>query len=237
VNLAVAEAEMQAGRLDRAVTHFQRAIYGVWPPGVQPDRARARLELVDALDKQGKRQQAAGELISLTADMPDDAALLRKAAQRLSALGVHDKAAEVYRLRVKRDPKDVETLGALGEEELTLGNLDAACTAFRGAGIAARVALCDQMEAIDPMLPGVSAAERYRRSQALLAAVQKELQNCSLAVPASALPQTRRPSSYSDASEANLAQASKVWAKRIATCAAAPAPDTALTRVMSMMKH
>ncbi len=228
VNLAVAEAEMQAGQVDRAVTHYQRAIYGTWPSGTQSERVRARLELIDALRKAGKPQQAGAELISLASDMAGDAAVQRQVAQRLSGLGMHEQAAEVYRTIVKRNP---DVLGQLGEEELAAGNIAAACAAFHAGGNTARETLCAQMLAMDPAVRGLRAAERSRRSQALLAAVGEELRTCSGAGPA------RPPASSRNAAEDNVALAVELWAKRMETCAAAPAADAALTRVMSTIKH
>ncbi|HEY1493718.1 MAG TPA: chloride channel protein [Candidatus Solibacter sp.] len=227
VNLAVAEAEMQAGQVERAVMHYQRAIYGTWPADAEGERVRARLELIDALIKEGKLQQAKAELISLASDMGEDAAVQRVVAQRLSALGMHDQAAEVYRRVAKRNP---EVLGQLGEEELAAGNIAAACVAFHAGGNPAREALCAQMLAMDPSVPGLRAAERSRRSQALLVAVEEELQACGGTAPA------RRPAARNTA-EDNVALAVELWAKRLEVCAAAPVANAALTRVMDTMKH
>ena len=237
VNLAVAEVEAQSGSLDRAIAHFQRAIYGAWPAGTESNRVRARLELTDVLVRAGKPQQAAGELLSLAAERAGDTVLLPQLAQRLSTLGHHDKAADLYRQLVNRNPDDLRALGQLGEEELALGDFDGACSAFRRTGNTARAALCDQMLAIDATAAGLPAAERYRRSQALLAAVQEYIRACIGAPPASSRPASRSQRSLSDAADANVALASGLWTKRPAACVAAPASDEALTRVMGMMKH
>jgi CIC family chloride channel protein len=202
-NLAVAGVETQSGSLERAITDYQRAIYGTWPPGTESNRMRARLELSDVLTRAGKAHQAAGELLSLAAARSDDPAFLTQVAQRLFALG----------------------------------EFNAACSAFRRAGDTARIALCDQLQPIDAAAPGLNAAERYRRSQALLAAVQNDLDACTGAPSAAPRAQPRKPPSLSAAAEANLSLASSLWAKRLATCASPPAPDAALTRVMSMMKN
>jgi CBS domain-containing protein len=236
-NLAVAEAEMQTGQLDRAVTHYQRAIYGTWAADTQGEKVRARLELIDALTKAGKAKQAAGELVSLATDAPENTDVQRQVAQRMSGLGMHDKAAEVYRQIAKRNAQDRPALAQLGEEDLALGDIRAACGAFHAAGIPLREELCAQMQAMDPMLSGLSSPERYRRSRALLTAVQNELQMCSGAAPAAARTPAPRPAAYSAAADANIAQAAELWAKRISTCATPPAQDAALTRIMNIVKH
>jgi CIC family chloride channel protein len=234
VNLAVAEIEAREGRMDRAVTLYQRAIYGTWPASARADRIRARFELSDALAKMGKREQAGAELLALASDAPDDVAIQRRIAQRLSALGMHDRSAEIYTRLAKQDPA---SLPGLGEEKLTLGDLPSACAAFRAAGSAGRLKLCEEMQAIDPAQPRIPAAERYRRSQELVAAVQGELQRCAGLPPDAPQPKPRRPSSVGDAADANLALALDLWAKRMSVCGAPPQPDAAVTRVMSMMKH
>jgi tetratricopeptide (TPR) repeat protein len=226
VNLAVAEAEMQAGQGERAVMHYQRAIYGTWPAGTEGERVGARLELADALLREGKPQQAEGELVSLAGDTTDDPGVQQQVAQRLARMGIHERAAQVYRQVAKSRP---EVLGPLGEEELAAGDIAAACVAFQAGGIATRQALCAQMLAMDPAVPGLPAAERSGRSQALLAAVTEELQTCSGTAPG------RQPAARN--SEGNVALAVELWAKRMETCTAPPAPDAALTRVMSTMKH
>jgi hypothetical protein len=86
------------------------------------------------------------------------------------------------------------------------------------------------MLAMDPSVPGLRAAERSRRSQALLVAVEEELQACGGTAPA------RRPAARNTA-EDNVALAVELWAKRLEVCAAAPVANAALTRVMDTMKH
>jgi CIC family chloride channel protein len=227
-NLAVAEVEAQSGSSDRAIVHFQRAIDDTWPPGTESSRVRARLELTDALVRTGESQQAAAELISLAAERADDPELQRQLAQRLSAVGDHRKAADLYRR--------LGALPQLAEEEFALGDFDAACSSFRLAGITARVALCDQILPIDVATEGLPPAERYRRSQTLLAAVQDDLAACSNAPPAAPRAQPYRPAS-ADAARANIALAAGLWAKRMSACSTPPPPDAPLTRVMSMMKN
>lgn len=227
VNLAAAESEMQLGHVDRAVTHYQRAIYGTWPPGTEGERVRARLELIDALIKENKPQQAQAELISLASDTAGNAPVQRQVAQRLSAMGMHEKAAEVYGRIAIRNP---EVQGALGEEELAAGNIAAACKAFDAGGITDREALCAQMLLMDPSVPGLRPAERSLRSRALLEAVEEDLQACSGAAPV-------RPPAKRNTPEGNVALAVELWTKRMETCTAPPSADAALTRVMSTMKH
>ncbi len=236
-NLAVAGVEAQSGSLDRAIAHYQRAIYGTWPPGAESNRIRARVELADALARAGKQQQAAGELLSLAADRADDPAFLPQMAQRLSALGYHDKAADVYRQLVKRAPDDSTVLRRLGEEVFALGDFNAACSLHSGMPAISRESpSAIRSSPSTPPASGLPAAERYRRSQALVAAVQDDFNACTGA-PATALRgQRRKPPSLSDAAEANLALAAELWAKRLATCASPPPPGAALTSVMSMMK-
>ena len=163
-NLGVAEIEARTGNPERALALFQRAIYGSWPPGEAANREQATLELIDALVKAGKPQQAVAELQSLVAGASPHASetgdLQRGIAQRFSALGIHNKAAALYREIAARDPRDAHALQQLGVEELALGDTTAACTAFRGAsqldpaakGLTEQLAHCEQMRAPDPAL-------------------------------------------------------------------------------------
>ena len=58
-NLALARVAAQESRVEDAVAHYQRAIYGSWPADEVDSRFNARLELIGYLEKAGR--QAAGE--------------------------------------------------------------------------------------------------------------------------------------------------------------------------------
>ncbi len=223
-NLGLARIDAAQSRIDDAVAHFQRAIYGSWPSNAPENRPQARMELVEALQKAGRAVQAQGELLLLAAQVSDDPAVAKQVGRMLRDSGLNTQAASLYRGLLQRNPKDAGAWDGLGEAELAMKNFTAARTAFHNALRAdptdakarARVDLCENVLALDPTIHGLSVRERRAREAKLVAAVAGA---CS--VPPKDLPASR------DA----LAGARQIWNH----CAAQPNPDTPIYHLMQKL--
>ena len=77
-NLGLAEAAAQDGRIDDAISHYQRAIYGSWPEKQSENQFQARIELIDMLAKAGRQAQAQAELLSAVTAIPQNDDALKK---------------------------------------------------------------------------------------------------------------------------------------------------------------
>jgi tetratricopeptide (TPR) repeat protein len=69
-NLGMARVAAQQGRIDEAVGYYHHAIYGAWAGNVADQRVQARIELIQALGRAGRRPQAQAELLSMLSVMP-----------------------------------------------------------------------------------------------------------------------------------------------------------------------
>jgi CIC family chloride channel protein len=249
-NLGLARVAAQEGRIDDAVSHYQRAIYGAWPEKARENQFQARLELIDVLAKEERRQQAQGELLSTAAAIPaDDDSLKKQVGQMLIDYGLPKAAENLFRDVAQRNKQDAGALEGLGNAEFANGEYAAARDAYRGslaldpanAAIAKRAELCERILALDPDLRGLGAAQRYERSLKILAGVMDELAPCggggdsaALQQAQAALARKQRPRSYSDAADSNRALALELWSARSPSCAAAGGDD-ALSRVMAQL--
>jgi chloride channel protein, CIC family len=248
-NLGLARALGAQGQTSGAVTHYQRAIYGTWPEHSQEHRLQARMELVETLSKAGRKAEAQAELISLSANSPDDPAVRKQIARMCTELGLYRQAADLIREVAAHDPRDAGAFDGLGDAEFAQGDYNAARDAYRAAVKAdagdttaeKKADLCDRILALDPDMRGLSGQERFERSRALLSGTLAEVTACA-AVPEdlkrdaqAALARTGRPASWSDAAEANIAAAERLWPERVKLCAAPPAGDDPIGYVMNKL--
>jgi chloride channel protein, CIC family len=247
-HLALAEVAAQKGRIDDAVAQYRRAIDGIWPANGAQSRLDARIELVNALAHAGRRVQAQTELLALAAEVPPQPGPQKRIAGMLEDLGLPNQAASLYRDVLRRNPQDADAYDRLGEAELAQADFSAARRAFESAlrinpneeTAAKRIMLCDQILALDPEMGGLSASERYQRSRDLLAAVVNQMTSCLpppavLGAAQSSLANRRRPRSFSDATEDDLATASALWRDSSPNCNPKPDPDAPVTRLMTQL--
>jgi len=254
-NLGLAEVDAASGQLDEAVGYYHRALYGVWPGDPQRQRVETRMELVDALAKAGRKKQAQAELLSLMAVMPADPGVRKRVAHLLLDFGLTHEAADVFRELLQDHKNDPDLYAGLGDADAAQWNYPAACSAYRhaqrlkpnDATISQRLESCGEVLALDPSSARLSAAERFKRSRALLELVLAAHDECAVARPVDPRPEgaaaladraqkelaaPRRPSTYSDAADENIELAEQLWAARPQACQAAN-PPTPLDRVMA----
>jgi CIC family chloride channel protein len=256
-NLGLARIAVSRGRAQDALNYYHRAIYGAWPEQPEQNRTRARIELVNALGKLGKRREAQSELLALESEAPDDFVLQRQLGQLLLAYDLPKESAGVFRKILEKDKGDAGAYASLGEAEMAQEDYRGAQRAFRAAlrlngddtGTAKRLELVDQVLALDPTSRGLSAAERYRRSRKLLEAVVGTLDECLgmmkgtppawLKEPTDAarksLLRRGRPRSYGDSTDQNLDLADKLWKARAGVCPTSAAPAEPLSRLMDKL--
>ncbi len=246
-NLGMARVRAAQGRVDESAAFYRRAVNGAWPTDEPENRLKAQLELVSMLDKAGRRSSAQAELMLAVAEAPKDATLRKQLANRLAALGMQNQAIAVLKEVVQRNPNDGEAWASLGEAEFALGNYAAAREPFQnaarlGAGeaVAKDATTAERILNLDPTRRGLNVRERYRRSLSVLQGVVDSVQGCGTETPdlkdaRAALARKTRPPSFSDAVDANLELAERMWNQRGASCGASPAGDPALILLMTAL--
>lgn len=252
-NLALARASSQQGRVDDAVAHYQRAANGSWPAEQDNSRFAARLELIGYLEKAGRRDQAKTEMLSAAAAIPSgDLGATKRTGRMLLDLGLAAQAEDLFRRLVQSNPQDPEALDGLADSEFANADYPTALRSYRrvtqmdpaNAVAAARYGETSRILALDPSDSGLSTAERYARSRALLAATLEAIAKCyggEDKLPASladtvrntkaALARRARPGVASSAADAAVSLAQDLWRARPRNCAVDDAVARALDRV------
>ena len=187
-NLTMARILAGLGETDDAVASYRRAILGRWPAASEHNRLATRIELVEFLAKHGLREQLLAELLTLQEYTADDAIERRIAALYLLA-GAPERSRAVWTRLRRSAPGEPDIYAGIGEAELAQRNFRAAQASFQTAlrlrpgdtGLRERLALCNDVLALDPTRRGLSAAQRFDRSVALMALARASLERCPAA--------------------------------------------------------
>ncbi len=244
-NLAMARLLISQKRIPQAISYYHRAIYGQWKEDASGNQVRARFELVDLLAGQGQKRELLAELLPLQDEASSDVQTRMRIGRLFLAAGAPNRAAEVFRSVLRREPGDADAYAGFGEAEFALGNYRAAQADFQiasrarpgDARIASRLALCTQVLGLDPMRRGISARERRERSRKLLDLALAEARACGGPTPAhpmaELMEQARRPPADF---EANLELAERLWQARRSQCGPVASPnEQALALLMSKL--
>jgi tetratricopeptide (TPR) repeat protein len=186
--------------------------------------------------------------------MPGDLSVKRQVAELSQEYGLAQGAANLFRDLTEHDAQDEKAWAGLGEAEYALADYAAARDALAAAlrlnpndtAVEKRLDAATQILALDPARRGLRAADRFQRSQAVLAGVLDVLDHCSpAALPATLKDQMeaarrllvkgRRPPSYSDAIENNTSVAEQLWTAGAKACGSMPPADAPLSRIMARL--
>jgi tetratricopeptide (TPR) repeat protein len=256
-NLGLAQIAARQGNVQDAVDLYHKAIYGSWAENARDNRIQARMELVAALGKFGRKTQAQAELLSLLAEIPENVVFQKQIGRLLLDYGLVKESAEVFRGITQKTPQDADGYVGLGRAEFTLGDFRSAQQAFRSAlrrnpadvTSKKQLELVEQILALDPNLHGLNTSEKYARSRKLMEAALGSLDQC-LATEANPLPPSTteiadaarksllyrgRPRSFGDATEANVALSEQLWTARIDSCGPPEASDDVLSILMARL--
>jgi CIC family chloride channel protein len=245
-NLGLAEIESQEGNIDQALLAYHRAIYGAWPapanapPGVAPLNARfqARIELIEALAKAGRRQQARAELLSAASagaySGAADPVSKKQLGRMLIEYGLPKDAAALFRDMTQTDKRDSGAWEGLGDAAFAAGDYAQARDAYRtvlsidptGQHARERLDVSEKILSLDPFVTGIAPAKRLERSREILAEVNAALARCGSEAATQSGNSPRRAST-----DASLERAAALWASRPPSCKPA-ADEEALSRVM-----
>lgn len=238
-------------RTQAAIDYYQRAVYEYWPPNRMADRAQARWELINLLERAGRREEAVGELMTLYANtsvgpsgkLDIGFALLRDSAG--------SEAVQIFREAARTAPKDPRPHQGLGETYLASGEFVSARHEFERAlkldpqskDAARSLALTNAVIDMDPELPALTSAERRRRSANLLRRVISILRLCSGGIGVddrftaadNLLAGQQVKNADVPFEMQNLAK--QLWKDQTSICPDSPPSDPAVSRVMERMSR
>lgn len=254
-NLMMARVFVKQGKIARAESYYHHAIYDQWRENAVRHRVQARLELIELLAHYNKKKQLLSELLALENEAGADINTLKHIAHLYIAAGWPSQAAEAFREILHSEARNADAYGGLGEAEFISGDYETAQQDFQSAvrfdprnpRFQARLELCRQILQLDPTRRGLSMHDRYRRSVELLTLALDNLRQCSAAPSSPSLQSLLdtareklrrqvRPSQESDAMEANVGLAEKLWRVRRTECKQAITPaeqplDLVLARI------
>jgi tetratricopeptide (TPR) repeat protein len=243
VNLALARVLVKEGRITDAVPAYHRAIYGHWNRDAEANRESVRFELVNLLAQQGSKEELLAELLPLLDVAPGDVELRKRLGHLFLIAGSAPRAGEIFRGILSSHPQDADAYAGLGESEFARGNYLTARQDFQVAanlrpadgGIMARLNLCTDVLALDPMRRGLGPEEQYRRSVRMLELSVAAITRCSnslSAMGADTVDQAEKAMSarlsavkMSEAVDGNLSLAEQLWKIRLQECKQAPTAE------------
>jgi tetratricopeptide (TPR) repeat protein len=254
-NLAMARVFAKEGPFEQAAFYYHRAIYGQWKQDADANRIRVRFELAELLARRNSKAELLAELLPLQEEASPDADTQAKLARLYMIAGSPARAETIFRELVHSSPQDAEAHKGLGDAEFALGNYAAAQSAFvsslrmaPGAPDAAStrkdLEITDQVLNLDPMRRGLGGQERYRRSVHVLQLVLDRATQCMTAAHAqtakplldsaeAALTRQVAANGQTEATEANLDAAEKLWQAGKADCKPAVTADDPLQLVLA----
>lgn len=253
-NLSAARLALEKGKSADAISYYHRAIYGDWPQNAPAHRVAARMELVHLLAAEGRKHELLAELLPLEEEAKTNIPIQEELGRLFLVAGSPNRAAEVYRAMIDRDPKDADAHSGLGDAELEMGEYRNARAAFlaalrykpRDASIQKRLDLSNALTNLDPTPRRLASIEKYRRSMHILQLAYDNLNAClarhSGGQPAHAA-QTlstahdalgAKPPSHAsnELSESLLGIVEKTWQTRVAVCGANVSPEEEALRLI-----
>lgn len=254
VNLVKARMLAAQNRGSDAIVYYHRAIYGRWGADSARRRTAARFELVELLANRRDESAMLSELLPLEAKYPDSVEIRRRLAHLFVRAGAPSRGADIFREFLHANPRDADAYAGMGEAALALGNFSTARADLSQAArlrptdnaLAAQLALADSVVALNPILRGLSAEDRFTRARSLLARAVLEVSRCAgpagapIALADSAqvaLTATVRPRAQRDAAERLTELAGDVWSQRPAQCVAGVVPDQPLAMLLGALEQ
>jgi tetratricopeptide (TPR) repeat protein len=121
VNLELARIFADKGDTNQALRYYHNAIYAVWSDKSGAEQRAVRLELVTFLLRHGENSQAEAELIALSGDLPEDAALRAHVGDLFMDVPDYERALGEYRQSLKLEHRDAAAMAGAGHAAFELG--------------------------------------------------------------------------------------------------------------------
>ena len=251
LNLMRARLALRRHRVPKAIEYYQRAVYEYWPPSRAYQRREARWELIDLLERAGRREEAVGELMAMYANAPADPKLKAQIGFRLLDNDATSEAMDIFRDLTRTSNHDSQAHRGLGDAYFASGEFVSARHEYERAlrynpkdrESSDSLSFTNSVIDLDPELSGLPAAERFRRSQNLLKRVLTDLGQCSASEEnqgeldaASKLLQSP-PKNDPDLALEMQQTAKQLWATRSQVCGNKPTDDNVLATVFERISN
>lgn len=187
-NLTMARVLVKQGRIREGISYYHRAVYGTFNKSdAAANRLKVRFELIDLLAQQNLKEELLSELLAVAEQAPGDVPTRLRIGNLFLEAGSPDRAAMVFQQLLDQSADNGAAYSGLGESDFARGDYRAAVTDFSEAlrlnhddqAAARKLDLSNRVLALDPTRRGLDAAERLRRSRALLEMTVNAVGSCS----------------------------------------------------------
>lgn len=253
INLALARTAVRQQKWNLAIDYYQRTVYAYWPQAQIPRRHAIRWELVNLLARENRRNEIVAELLQLYASAPPDVRERSNIGTLLLKYGATSESAQVFRDLVRSNPQNAAVHRGLAEVDFAEADYVAARHEYQralrldsnDAVSRENLANTNVVIDIDASLPGISSAERVRRSENLLSRVLSDLEKCAgeriteraAQVDAARLLLNGKPEITDERVSALQNTAQQLWALRPVLCGTNAAPDKPAELVLSKVAN
>jgi tetratricopeptide (TPR) repeat protein len=191
VNLVLARIAAHKDLTSDALRYYHGAIYGEWDNDPIARRWQVRRELAEYLLDRGLQRQAVPEIIALADSTPaNDIEQLRVVGDLLLKAKLWTRALEVFRTILSASANDEDALLGAATSAFNLGQDIAALDYFDrlpekdrdSPGVAEMHKTTQQINEMNPFLPGLSREAKARRAASALSLSATRLQQCATQV-------------------------------------------------------
>jgi tetratricopeptide (TPR) repeat protein len=221
INLALARIAAQQSKTQDAMMYYNSAIYGEWTEQPIEKRWDARRELCEYLLDKGATTQAEPALIALADNTPDgDVEKEKIVANLLLRAQMWNRALDEFRAILAGGANDPGALEGAGVAAYNLGQYPEAISYFERLPrvrvsepeLAGQLRMARLMVETNPFLPGLTTAEKARRTASALRVAEGRAQAClgKTSEPGSSQPQSGKLGNLLTAAQAQK----KNWNER-----------------------
>lgn len=183
INLELARLAAARQDVTEALRFYRNALYAPWPSERADARRRVRFELIRFLLTHDQTGRGVAELLALSTDLPDGAALRLEVAQLFVQAGDNAHALDQFQRALRLAPDRGEAIAGAGLAAFQIGDYLLARTYLRRASgetdeVRQTRNVVDLVLSSDPLANRLVSAERHRRLITNFSYAQQRLNTC-----------------------------------------------------------
>jgi tetratricopeptide (TPR) repeat protein len=154
------------GDVESTSRFYESALYGEWPGNGGDERSLLRLEYIGFLQSQGEQGRALAQVLALSANIPSNVESHLQVARLFLSTGDPRRALEHFERAGQIEPDRPEPRIGAGRAAFAMNDYPRATAWLAGATDADDVRIREvatQVQANDPLAPGLPLGERRRR--------------------------------------------------------------------------
>lgn len=187
VNLQLARLAIRTGDVSQVIRYYHNAIDGVWPAGERIQPRALRKALCEYLISQNHRTEALAELMVLSNETPNNAALRTEVAALFLKAQDYDIAFEQFRRSLRLNRRQPAAWAGAGKAAFMMGNYETARADLARARVenphdaesAALLSTANDVIELNPFDRRVPASVRRQRAVAAFGIALQRLESCA----------------------------------------------------------